>query len=206
MKLSIDNLAVSLGGRRVLAGVDAMLAPGGIVAILGPCGSGKAMLLRGLAGLADADAGQVRLDGRLIGRFGRAERVRTIALVGRNRRGLFAGKPLDLAGALAARPHWLLLEDPLSALDPAAQFAMIARLREAAGRGMGIVVTLADPVLAARAADQVLLLGGGCMIAFGPASAVLDHRNLREAFGVEVMVIGDEAGRLLPVPIGRARA
>lgn len=205
MKLSIENLALSHGERRLLDGVDAVLAPGKVTAILGAAGAGKAVLLRALAGRADADAGHVRLGGRLIGRLGRAERARAIALVEHHdRRRRFGRGPADLAAALAARPAWLLAGDPLSALDPAAQFARIEQLRAAADQGMGIVVTLADPVLAGRLADAVLLLGGGRMIAFGAPGDALAHQPLRAAFGVEVMVIGDARGRLLPVPIGCA--
>lgn len=204
MKLSIDNLALSHGDRRVIEGVDAVLEPGRVTVILGPGGAGKAALLRALAGRADADAGQVRLGGRLIGRFGKAERAKAVALAGEERRGLFGKGPVDLAVAIAATPQWLLAEDPLSALDPATQFARIAQLREAARQGIGVVVTLADPVIAARLADDVLLLGRGRMLAFGPAREALDHQKLRESFGIEVMVIGDANGRLLPVPTGYA--
>ena len=204
MKFSIDNLALSHADRRAVEGVDAVLEPGRVVAILGAAGSGKALLLRALAGQADADAGQVRLGGRLIGRFTGAERAKAIAQPGAGRRGLFGRKPLDFVGAIAAKPHWLFAEDPLSALDPLTQFARIAQLRDAARQGMGVVVTLADPVLAARLADDVLLLGQGRMLAFGPAREALEHQKLRQAFGVEVMVIGDANGRLLPVPIGYA--
>lgn len=202
MKLSIENLALNRGERRVLQGVDAMLVPGRVTAILGGAGAGKSLLLRALAGRADADAGHVRLGGRLIGRLGRAERARAIVLVERDRRRLLGRGPADLAAALAARPGWLLAEDPLSALDPAAQLARIVQLRASAAQGTGIVVTLADPVLAARVADAVLLLGGGGMIAFGAPGEALAHQPLRAAFGVEVMMIGDAQGRLLPVPIG----
>lgn len=204
MKFGIDNLALGTGDRQVVEGVDAKLEPGRVIAILGAAGSGKALLLRALAGQADADAGQVRLGGRLIGRFSKAERNKAVALV-EPRRGLFAKAP-DLAAAIAGRPDWLLVEDPLSSLDPATQFARIAQLRAAAGQGMGVILTLADPVLAARVADDVILLGQGRMLAFGPASEALGHQKLRDAFGVEVMVIGDDNGRLLPVPIGFARA
>lgn len=204
MKFGIDNLALGTGDRQVVEGVDAKLEPGRVIAILGAAGSGKALLLRALAGQADADAGQVRLGGRLIGRFSKAERNKAVALV-EPRRGLFAKAP-DLAAAIAARPDWLLVEDPLSSLDPATQFARIAQLRAAAGQGMGVILTLADPVLAARVADDVILLGQGRMLAFGPANEALGHQKLRDAFGVEVMVIGDDNGRLLPVPIGFARA
>ena len=50
MKLSIENLALSHGERRLLDGVDAVLAPGKVTAILGAAGAGKAVLLRALAG------------------------------------------------------------------------------------------------------------------------------------------------------------
>ncbi|GEM_PF-1709827 len=204
MKFSIDNLALSDAEGRAVAGIDAAFEQGRVTVVLGPAGSGKALLLRALAGQHDVDAGQVRLNGRLIGRLSRAERAKAVALVGSGRRGLFAGKLPELPGALAARPHWLLVEDPLSALDPLTQFARIAQLRDAARQGMGVVVTLADPVLAARLADDVLLLGGGKALAFGPAAEALGHQKLREAFGIEVMMIGDASGRLLPVPIGYA--
>lgn len=204
MKFGIDNLALGTGNRRVVEGVEAKLEPGRVIAILGAAGSGKALLLRALAGQADADAGQVRLGGRLIGRFSKAERNKAVALV-EPRRGLFAKAP-DLAAAIAAHPDWLLVEDPLSGLDPATQFARIIQLRAAAGQGMGVLLTLADPVLAARVADDVILLGQGRMLAFGPANEALGHQKLRDAFGIEVMVIGDESGRLLPVPIGFAKA
>jgi iron complex transport system ATP-binding protein len=54
-----------------------------------------------------------------------------------------------------------------------------------------------------RAPDDVLLLGAGSVVAFGPARETLAHAPLREAFGVEVMMVPDGDGRLLPVPIGR---
>lgn len=204
MKFSIENLALSHDDRRVIDSVDAVMEPGRVAVVLGAAGAGKALLLRALAGRVDLDAGQIRLGGRAIGRFTKAERARAIALVGEGRRSLFGKGPVDLADAIGAEPNWLFAADPLSALDPATQFARIGQLRAAAQQGMGVVITLADPVLAARLADDVLLLGQGRMLGFGPAREVLEHQKLRRAFGIEVMVIGDANGRLLPVPIGFA--
>jgi iron complex transport system ATP-binding protein len=204
MKFSIENLALSHGDQRVIDGVEAVLEPGRVTVVLGGAGAGKALLLRALAGRVDLDAGQIRLGGRLIGRFTKGERAAAFMLLGEGRRGLFGRGPVDLADAIGARPSWLCAADPLSMLDPVTQFARIGQLRAAAQQGMGVVVTLADPVLAARLADDVLLLGQGRMLGFGPAREVLEHRNLRQAFGIEVMVIGDANGRLLPVPIGFA--
>lgn len=111
-----------------------------------------------------------------------------------------------LARVLAGEPRWLLADEPLASLDPVHQIALLDQLRALAAGGMGVVIVLHDLIQAARAADDVLLLKEGRIISFGPAAKALAHQPLREAFGVEVMVIPDEQGRLLPVPIGRTKA
>ncbi|MFT7723918.1 MAG: ABC transporter ATP-binding protein [Roseateles sp.] len=61
--LQARGLRKSYGDVAVFAGVDLDLAPGEIVALLGESGAGKSTLLNCLAGLDEADAGQVLLDG-----------------------------------------------------------------------------------------------------------------------------------------------
>ncbi len=111
-----------------------------------------------------------------------------------------------LARVLAGTPKWLLADEPLASLDPVHQLDMLDQLRALAGQGMGVVIVLHDLVQAARAADDVLLLKAGRAVTFGPTREALAHGPLREAFGVEVMVVADAEGRLLPVPIGRTKA
>jgi iron complex transport system ATP-binding protein len=63
MTLAAQNLTLTRGGRRVVEGLTAALAPGRITAIVGPNGAGKSSLLLALAGLLEPDAGAVTLDG-----------------------------------------------------------------------------------------------------------------------------------------------
>ncbi|MEN3749027.1 ABC transporter ATP-binding protein [Sphingomonas sp. HF-S3] len=78
MELSVRDLDVTLGGRRVLHGVGADFAPGRITAVLGPNGSGKTTLVKSMAGLIEIDGGQVRLGERIIARVPVRERARLI--------------------------------------------------------------------------------------------------------------------------------
>jgi iron complex transport system ATP-binding protein len=77
--LSAANLAVSLGARPVIAGVDLTLRRGELVAIVGPNGAGKTTLLRALAGLVPASGGDVTVNGTYLSLMPLAERARQIA-------------------------------------------------------------------------------------------------------------------------------
>lgn len=57
------GLVFSVGGRRLLDGIDVVAGPGDVVAVTGPSGSGKSCLLALLAGLAAPEAGGVHLLG-----------------------------------------------------------------------------------------------------------------------------------------------
>ena len=63
-EVTIRGLEKKFGESRALAGVDVDLPAGRVTAILGPSGCGKTTLLRILAGLEEADAGEVRLGDR----------------------------------------------------------------------------------------------------------------------------------------------
>ncbi len=62
--IRLDGIEKRFGATRVLNGVSLEVERGSIVALLGASGSGKTTLLRVIAGLEQADAGSVWLDGR----------------------------------------------------------------------------------------------------------------------------------------------
>lgn len=76
--LSACNLALTRGGRSVIAGLSASLRPGAITAIVGPNGAGKSSLLLGLAGLLPPASGAVMLDQGAIAALSPRERAKAI--------------------------------------------------------------------------------------------------------------------------------
>ncbi|TWH73161.1 metal ABC transporter ATP-binding protein [Modestobacter roseus] len=73
--LSVRGGAFGHGRRPVLTGVDLTVTPGEVVAVRGPNGSGKSTLVRGLLGLCEVHAGEVRLFDRPRDRFHHWHRV-----------------------------------------------------------------------------------------------------------------------------------
>ena len=74
--LQITGLQRSYDGVPVFSGVELRLAAGEFVAMLGESGVGKSTLLNCIAGLDDADAGQVLLAGAEVRRLAEPERAR----------------------------------------------------------------------------------------------------------------------------------
>jgi ATP-binding cassette subfamily B protein len=62
-QVELDGVAFSYPGRRVLADVSFIAAPGTMTALVGPSGSGKTTITRLLARFYDVDAGVVRVGG-----------------------------------------------------------------------------------------------------------------------------------------------
>ncbi|MEQ8815966.1 MAG: metal ABC transporter ATP-binding protein [Thalassobaculum sp.] len=63
--LQAVGLAVRLGGRDILHGIDLTLRRGEIVTVIGPNGGGKSTLLRAVLGLVEPSAGRARLADRV---------------------------------------------------------------------------------------------------------------------------------------------
>jgi len=83
-----------------------------------------------------------------------------------------------VAALLAQGAPVMLLDEPTNHLDPQHQISVLKLLRAHADAGHSIVASLHDPSLAARFADDALLLHGDGRWEFGPCGEVLTGERL----------------------------
>ena len=89
-----------------------------------------------------------------------------------------------LARVFAVEAPVILADEPTSSLDPRHQIDVMKSLRDAAGRGVLVIVVTHDLGLAARFADHVLVLGEGRLVAQGAPAAALSEQVVSEVFRI----------------------
>jgi iron complex transport system ATP-binding protein len=102
---------------------------------------------------------------------------------------------LAIATVLAQDPQVFLLDEPIQQLDPQHQLAVLRRFRTLADGGRTVVLSLHDPGLAARFADDVLLLFGDGRWQHGPAAETLHGGAISELYGIAVQELRWPGGR-----------
>jgi iron complex transport system ATP-binding protein len=107
--------------------------------------------------------------------------------------------------ALAQGTDVLLLDEPTTYLDLAHALEvldLVDRLHDE--RGRTVVVVLHDLNLAARYADELVVMAEGRVVAQGHPGAVLSAALLHDVFGLEAEVVDDPVSdRPMVVPVGR---
>ncbi len=102
-----------------------------------------------------------------------------------------------LARALATQAPVLLADEPVAALDPRHQLIVLDVLKAHARAGATVVAILHDLTLAARFADEIVLLEQGKIVASGPPEAVLTEARLAASFGIRARVAQEEGSLLV---------
>jgi iron complex transport system ATP-binding protein len=86
------------------------------------------------------------------------------------------------------RPRYLLLDEPTAGLDLAHQLLVVEVAREHAAAGGGVLAVLHDLNLAALAADRIVALDRGRIVADGSPETVITDRLLAETYRVGLRV------------------
>ncbi|WP_106813792.1 ABC transporter ATP-binding protein [Microbacterium timonense] len=111
-----------------------------------------------------------------------------------------------IAMALAQSPRILLLDEPTTFLDLSHQIEVLDLLRELnRSDGTTIVVVLHELNLAARYADDLVVMSHGRVVAHGSAHEVMTPAVIAEAFALDALVIPDpltQTPLVVPVPGG----
>ncbi|WP_114945384.1 ABC transporter ATP-binding protein [Microvirga calopogonii] len=94
-----------------------------------------------------------------------------------------------LARALATQAPVLLADEPVAALDPRHQLVVLDVLKERARAGTNVVAIMHDLTLAARFADDIVLLHQGKAEASGSPGTVLTEERLAAIFGIRAKVL-----------------
>lgn len=103
-----------------------------------------------------------------------------------------------LARALLSRPRLLVMDEPLSALDPARKSEILPHIERLRDRdGLPILYVSHSLAEVARLADNVLALAEGRAVALGPVAQVFADPASAAAFG------GEEPGSLITVRVAR---
>jgi phospholipid/cholesterol/gamma-HCH transport system ATP-binding protein len=113
--ISVRNVVVSYGGRRVLDGINLDIFHGETMVLLGGSGSGKSTLLRQILGLERPESGQIMLNGADIAKCTPAalKKVRRSIGVAFQNSALFNSMSVEDNVALPLREHTRLAESTI---------------------------------------------------------------------------------------------
>jgi iron complex transport system ATP-binding protein len=95
----------------------------------------------------------------------------------------------EFSRAMLARPDIVIVDEPVTGLDPVHAFSAMARLAAWAAAGRTVIASLHDLTLAARYASRILALKQGRVAGEGALTSAL----IRDVFGVESHVHGTGA-------------
>ncbi|MCD6537100.1 heme ABC transporter ATP-binding protein [Candidatus Bathyarchaeota archaeon] len=113
-----------------------------------------------------------------------------------------------IARALAQEAKILLLDEPTSNLDINYQIEIMDLLRDLTlKKGITVICTMHDLNLATRYCEMLILLSNGRIRAIGRPEEVVTRDNIKETFGIDVLVEENPAtNSIYVIPLGPVSA
>jgi iron complex transport system ATP-binding protein len=105
-----------------------------------------------------------------------------------------------IARALAQGAPILVMDEPTASLDFGNQTMVLARIRDLAAEGYGVVLSTHDPDHALLVANRVAIIADGGLCAIGAAHDVVTAGMLSRIYGTVVYVEDTPSGRRVCVP------
>ncbi|NYT68867.1 ATP-binding cassette domain-containing protein [Pusillimonas noertemannii] len=136
-----------------------------------------------------------------LGRFGVTDRRKVDEAMALTNTDVFADRLVEtlsggerqrvwLAMLVAQDAEYLLLDEPISALDVAHQIEVLSLVRKLSrDKGLGVVVVLHDVNMAARYCDDIIALHSGRLIARGTPDQILTKACLQDIYGIAMEVV-----------------
>ncbi len=103
-------------------------------------------------------------------------RTPSLALSGGERR------RVEIARALACRPHFILLDEPLAGIDPIAVSDIRDLVSHLKHRGIGVLITDHNVRETLDIVDRAYILHDGAVLMSGSPSEIVDHSDVRRVY------------------------
>ena len=89
---------------------------------------------------------------------------------------------VEIARALAARPRFMLLDEPFAGVDPISVSEIHGLIRQLSGRGIGVLVTDHNVRETLGICDRGYIISEGRVICDGSPDAIADDPKVREVY------------------------
>lgn len=96
---------------------------------------------------------------------------------------------VSIARAVVSQPGIIVLDEPTAALDYGNMLRVLKHLQQLSEQGFGVIMSTHNPDQAFLLDAQVVLLRRGSVVANGPAWDVINERNMRAAYGIDVKTV-----------------
>ncbi|MBW3694974.1 ABC transporter ATP-binding protein [Vibrio sp. T187] len=106
-----------------------------------------------------------------------------------------------LAMLLAQRTKYLLLDEPLSALDIGHQIEMLTLIKTLSqSLNLGVIIVIHDINMAARFCDHIIAMHSGELLVEGTVEAVFKEEQLKNIYGIPMHITQHPAGYPVAMP------